>query len=38
MREATPQKLKEVGDELNNRPRKILGYKTPKQHIKKLAA
>ena len=38
MRELTKQRLDEVQDELNDRPRKILGFTTPQQHIRKLAA
>ena len=38
MREVTQHRLGEVEDELNNRPRKIMGFKTPQQHIRKLAA
>jgi IS30 family transposase len=30
--------LDEVENELNDRPRKIMGFKTPQQHIRKLAA
>ena len=34
----TPDRLQEVEEEINNRPRNVLGYNTPNDHLDQLRA